>query len=461
MNEILYASAKGISQAIQDKKVSALEVVEAHLRRIEEVNPKLNAVVHLASDRAIAEARKADSAMAKGELTGILHGLPMTVKDSHDAQGLVSTGGTKGRETFVPESDATVVSRMRSEGAIVLGKTNTPELTLAFETDNLIYGRTNNPYDLDRTPGGSSGGAGAIIASGGSPIDLGTDTGGSVRVPSGFCGIAGLKPTSGRVPRTGHIISHSLGAIDSLTTVGPMARFVEDLAMVYPIISGPDWIDPTIVPMALDNPADVDIKQLRVAYFTDIGNTTSHDQIVAVIKSAALALKDRGTCIDADIPSAIAKSPGTSLLAADGGAGVRRLLEKAGTSETHSWVKRFAEGTESLPVGEYTELLEQIDRFRSEMLGFMQKYDAILCPVRPFPALPHGESMKAKYRESNSFTSTFNLTGWPGTVVRAGTSSEGLPIGVQLITRPWREDVALALAFVIEESLGGWKPPNI
>ena len=461
MNEILYASAKSIKEAIQNKKVSALEVVEAHLRRIEEVNPKLNAVVHLASDRALSEARKADSTMAKGELTGILHGLPMTVKDSHDTQGLVSTGGTKGRETFVPESDATVVSRMRSEGAIVLGKTNTPELTLAFETDNLIYGRTNNPYDLDRTPGGSSGGAGAIIASGGSPVDLGTDTGGSVRVPSGFCGISGLKPTSGRVPRTGHIISHSLGAIDSLTTVGPMARFVEDLAMVYPIISGPDWIDPAIVPMALGNPADVDIKQLRVAYFTDIGNIASPDQIVAVIKSAATALKDRGAYVQADIPSAITRSPGTSLLTADGGAGVRRLLEKAGTNETHSWVRRFVQGTENLPVEEYTELLEQIDRFRSEMLGFMQKYDAILCPVRPFPALPHGESMKAEYRESNSFTSTFNLTGWPGTVVRAGTSSEGLPIGVQLIARPWREDVALALASVVEESLGGWKPPNI
>ena len=461
MNEILYASAKSIKEAIQNKKVSALEVVEAHLRRIEEVNPKLNAVVHLASDRALSEAKKADSAMAKGESTGILHGLPMTVKDSHDTQGLVSTGGTKGRETFVPESDATVVSRMRSEGAIVLGKTNTPELTLAFETDNLIYGRTNNPYDLDRTPGGSSGGAGAIIASGGSPVDLGTDTGGSVRVPSGFCGISGLKPTSGRVPRTGHIISHSLGAIDSLTTVGPMARFVEDLAMVYPIISGPDWIDPAIVPMALGNPADVDIKQLRVAYFTDIGNIASPDQIVAVIKSAATALKDRGAYVQADIPSAITRSPGTSLLTADGGAGVRRLLEKAGTSETHSWVRRFVQGTESLPVEEYTELLEQIDRFRSEMLGFMQKYDAILCPVRPFPALPHGESMKAEYRESHSFTSAFNLTGWPGTVVRAGTSSEGLPIGVQLIARPWREDVALALASVVEESLGGWKPPNI
>ena len=240
-----------------------------------------------------------------------------------------------------------------------------------------------------------------------------------------------------------------------------MARFVEDLAMIYPIISGPDWIDPAIIPMGLGNPDDVDIKQLRVAYFTEIGNITSPDEIAAVIKSAAIVLEDHGAFVQADIPSAIAKSPGTSLLTADGGAGVRRLLEKAGTSKTHGWVKRFAQRTESLTVEKYTELLEQIDSFRSEMLGFMQKYDAILCPVRPFPALPHGESMRAEYRESNSFTSSFNLTGWPGTVVRAGTSLEGLPIGVQLITRPWREDVALALASVVEESLGGWKPPNI
>ena len=223
MDEINYASAKTIAQAIRDKEVSAVEVVEAHLQRIDEVNPKLNAVVHLAADRALSEAREADAATARGESKGPLHGVPMTVKDSHDAEGLVSTGGTKGRENFVPDRDATTVARMRAAGAIVLGKTNTPELTLAFETDNLIYGRTNNPYGLDRTPGGSSGGAGAIIASGGSPLDLGTDTGGSVRVPAGFCGIAGLKPTSGRVPRTGHIISHS-GVLVLPNRMAPAAR---------------------------------------------------------------------------------------------------------------------------------------------------------------------------------------------------------------------------------------------
>ena len=156
MDEINYASAKTIAQAIRDKEVSAVEVVEAHLQRIDEVNPKLNAVVHLAADRALSEAREADAATARGESKGPLHGVPMTVKDSHDAEGLVSTGGTKGRENFVPDRDATTVARMRAAGAIVLGKTNTPELTLAFETDNLIYGRTNNPYGLDRTPGGSS-----------------------------------------------------------------------------------------------------------------------------------------------------------------------------------------------------------------------------------------------------------------------------------------------------------------
>lgn len=461
MDEIIYASAKTIAQAIRNKEVSAVEVVEAHLRRIDEVNPKLNAVVHLAADRALAEARKADAATARGESKGPLHGVPMTVKDSHDAEGLVSTGGTKGRESFVPDKDATTVARMRAAGAIVLGKTNTPELTLAFETDNLIYGRTNNPYDLDRTPGGSSGGAAAIIASGGSPLDLGTDTGGSVRVPAGFCGIAGLKPTSGRVPRTGHIISHSLGAVDALTTVGPLARYVEDLILTYPIIAGPDGEDPAIVPMPIDDPANVDLKSLRVAWFTDIGDVTSTAEVASATRAAADALADAEASLAEDMPSAILRSTGTSLLIADGGAGVRRILDKAGTTEMHRWVSRFVEGTDPLPVAEYTALLEKIDAFRSDMLGFMENYDAILCPVRPFPALPHGESMTPERSPGNTFTSSFNLTGWPGVVVRAGTSSEGLPIGVQLIARPWREDVSLALAAIVESALGGWQRPGI
>lgn len=461
MDNITYVSAKKISEAIKNKEVSSLEVVSAHLKRIDEVNPKLNAIVHLAPERAISEAKDADAAIANGEPIGALHGVPMTVKDSHDVQGLVSTGGTKGRENFVPNRDATTVARMRHAGAIVLGKTNTPELTLSFETDNLIYGKTNNPYDLNRTPGGSSGGAGAIIASGGSPLDLGTDTGGSVRVPAGFCGIAGLKPTAGRVPRTGHIISHSLGAIDSLTTVGPMARYIEDLVLVYPIISGPDGEDPAIVPMPINDPAEVNLRHLRVAWFTDIGDVISTTEVACTLKSAADTLTNVGVSLTEDIPKAIVRNQETSLLYADGGAGVRRLLEKAGTMDSHPWVRRFTEETEALPVAAYTALLEQVDAFRSEMLGFMEHYDAIVCPVRPFPALPHGESLTPERGVANTFTSSFNVTGWPATVVRAGTSPEGLPIGIQVIARPWREDVSLALAAVVEEALGGWQRPSL
>ena len=226
MDDIIYASARSMAKAIQEKEVSAAELVEAHLSRIEEVNPALNAVVMLAAERARKEATEADAALAKGESKGPLHGVPFTLKDSIDTEGIVTTGGTMGRKDYVPDADATVAARLRGAGGILLGKTNTPEITYAGETDNLIYGRTNNPFDLSRTPGGSSGGAGAIVCCGGAAFDIGSDTGGSIRGPAHHCGIAGIKPNSGRVPRTGHIVPHSFGAVDSLTQNGPMARYV-------------------------------------------------------------------------------------------------------------------------------------------------------------------------------------------------------------------------------------------
>ena len=218
--DIIYASARTMARAIQEKEVSAVELVDAHLARIEEVNPTINAVVQLAAERARAEAAEADAALARGESKGALHGVPFTLKDSIDTEGVITTGGTLGRKNYVPDADATVAARLRAAGGILLGKSNTPELTLAAETDNLVYGRTNNPFDVSRTTGGSSGGAGAIVTCGGAAFDIGSDTGGSVRYPAHFCGIAGLKPNSGRVPRTGHIVSHSMGAVDSLTQNG-------------------------------------------------------------------------------------------------------------------------------------------------------------------------------------------------------------------------------------------------
>ena len=462
MDEIIYSSAASLARAIRDKEVSATEVIQAHLKRIEEVNPKLHAVVTLCGERALDEARAADEALAKGEVLGPLHGVPMTIKDSLDTAGVLSTGGTKGRANFVPERDATVVARMRSAGAILLGKTNTPEMTLAGETANLMFGPTNNPYDLSKTPGGSSGGAAAIIAAGGSPLDLGSDTGGSIRGPAHMCGIAGLKPNSGRVPRTGHIIPYGLGATDSLTQNGPMARYVEDLALVMPVISGPDWSDPAIVPMPLGDPGDVDLRGLRVAMHTDNGVIEPVPEIVEAVRRAAAALGEAGVSVKEDAPAVLERTYELRKVGdADGGAWLRRLLAKAGTTEMHQWTQDILDEAEPIPIDEFTALLEEVDEYRSQMLAFMESYDVILCPPEAFPAVAHGGTKDEDVDRGYSYTSAYNVTGWPGAVVRGGSTSDGLPVGVQVVARPWREDVALAVAQHLETALGGWQRPPI
>ena len=463
MDEITYASATAIAQAIRDKRVSATEVVEAHLRRIEAVNLVLNAVIQVAGARARMEALAADQALARGQLRGPLHGVPMTIKDSLDTAGVISTGGTKGRATLVPTQDATVVARLRAAGAILLGKTNTPELTLSGETDNLVYGRTNNPYDLARTPGGSSGGAGAIIATGGSPLDIGSDTGGSIRLPAHFCGIAGLKPTSGRVPRTGHIVPFGMGAVDALTQLGPMARYVEDLSLILPIIAGVDWRDPAIIPMPLGDPKAVSIKGLRVAMHTDNGIMPPTSETAAAVRAAAAALGEAGAIVEEDRPAVLERTAdlANNLSGGDGRAWVRRLLRQAGTMEIHPLLRQRFDEAKAVEVAEFTALLEDVDRFRSAMLTFMEQYDIILCPTCAYPAPPHGVLMTEAMRKGTSYTGTYNLTGWPGAVVRGGTSPEGLPIGVQVVARPWREDAALAVAQHLETALGGWQRPAL
>lgn len=461
MNELVYASAAALAQAIRAKEVSSQEVVNAYLERIEAVNPRLNAVVQVAASAARSQARAADAALARGEISGPLHGVPITIKDSLDTAGMISTGGTTGRRPFVPAQDATVVARLRAAGAILLGKTNTPELTLSVETDNLIYGRTNNPYDPTLTPGGSSGGAASILAAGGSPLDLGSDTGGSIRQPAHFCGIAGIKPTSGRVPRTGHIISYDLGALDRLTQIGPMARFVEDLILTLPIISGVDWRDPGVVPMPLGDPRQVDFKNLRAAFYTDNGITPPTPETIQVVRAAASLLSDSGVLVEENRPPEIEHAGGLwmQLAVADGAAWVRRLLEEAGTTQVHPVLKNRFFGHEAVSSSELTAMLTQLDRLRSAMISFLENYDLILCPVNAYPAMPHEQALEKA--DGWTYTRIYNLVGWPGAVVRGGTSPQGLPIGVQIVTRPWREDVALAVAQRIEAGLGGWQRPPL
>ncbi len=433
-------------------------MVQAHLARIEAVNPKLNAVVQVTAESALATARAADAALARGELKGPLHGVPFTIKDSLDTAGVISTAGTHGRRNYVPSQDATVVARLRRAGAILLGKTNTPELTLFIETDNLVYGRTNNPYDLSRSPSGSSGGAAAIIAAGGSPLDLGSDSGGSIRQPAHYCGIAGLKTTAGRAPRTGHIISYDVGPLDILTQLGPLARFVEDLILVLPLIAGVDWRDPAVVPMPVADPATVKLKGLRVAYFTDNGIAAPTPEVAAVVQAAAAALAVAGAHVTEARPPGIETTRDTwfELVTADGAAWIQRLLQEAGTTEVYPALRNRFLGRESLSAAEFSQMLTRLDRLRSGMLAFMEHYELILCPVSAYPALPHGAT--ADLNAGFTYSRVFNLTGWPVVVVRGGSSPEGLPIGLQVVARPWGEAVALAVARHLETELGGWQP---
>ena len=464
MDDIVFSSVRTIARAIRDREVSSEEVVRAHLERIDEVNPVLNAVVHICGDRALEEARKADEAVSSGADLGPLHGVPMTIKDSLDTAGVRTTAATVGRRDDVPSEDATCVARMRQAGAILLGKSNTPEFTLSGETDNLVYGRTNNPYDPSLMPGGSSGGAAASIAAGCSPMDLGSDTGGSVRLPSHFCGIAGLKPNSYRVPRTGHAIHHAMGALDSLTQNGPMARFVDDLYPRLSVISGPDWRDPGIVPAPLYDPADVDVTTLRVAMHTDNGVFAPTAETAETVRAAARCLADAGVHVEEERPEPIAQHPNLfgRLFNADGGAWVQRLLDSAGTAEASPFVERRLDPAQALDTASFTALLEELDAYRSAMLGFIRQYDAILCPTCAFPATEHGGTVYNESRRGGfSYTSAYNMTGWPGVTVRGGTSPDGLPISVQVVARSWREDVALALAKVVEDGLGGWQRPQL
>ncbi len=460
--ELISQSASALAQAIRAKQVSSEEVVRACLDRIAAVNARLNAVVQIPAEMAIQQAREADQALARGELRGPLHGVPFTLKDAIETRGIICTGGTEGRAHYVPNRDAVVVERLRRAGAIVLGKTNCPEMGWAWEADNLIYGRTNNPYDLQLSPGGSSGGESAIIAAGGSPFGLGSDAGGSVRFPAHCTGIAAIKPTSGRVPRTGHFPGPG-GVLDSLWQIGPLARYVEDLGLVLEIISGADPQDPSIVPMPLGDPRGVSLRGLRVAFHTDNGIEAPSGDIAQAVRTAAVALAQAGVQVEEARPGVVDQTYEIylGLFTADGGAGLEALSEMAHTVRVHSLMQRVLDmqraGAKSM--AQFSALVGRWDAFRRQMLAFMSNYDALLCPVCSFAGMVHGSTYDRL--QSFSYTMTANLTGWPAAVVRAGSTSRGLPIGVQIVAGPWREDVALALAQVLQDALGGWQPPPL
>lgn len=473
-SEMHYKSVTSIAEMIRKKEVSALEVVQTYIDRIEDVNYQLNAVVMECFDRAIEEAKIADKAIADGTAQGKIHGVPLTIKDSFMTEGVVSTGGTVGKMNFVPKEDATVVARVRKAGGVLLGKTNTPEFTLiggvlgVNSTNNIIYGISKNPYDLNKSTSGSSGGAGAIVAAGGSAFDVGTDWGGSVRGPSCTNGIAGLKPTSVRLPRTGHIVDYG-GLFDSWQQPGPMARFVKDLDLLTPIMAGPDFKDAAVVPMPWPDYRKVDIGKLKVAFFPENGIANTHAATIETVRKAARWMDEVVQEVTEDCPRDLLVELGTirrELIIGDGWQWLKRATERAGSNTYGASLRERLEKQRSvISTAEYTKLLEMQDNNRSKMLQWFSKYDVIICPATSSPAGDingsYNEDSSYMDNPGESYTKPFNTCGWPGAVVRCGQSSDGLPIGVQVVAQPWREDVALAVASYLESKSGGWKEPTI
>ncbi|MDP6584414.1 MAG: amidase, partial [Anaerolineales bacterium] len=338
MDNICFLPAKSIAELIKNGQVSSRDVIEAHFERIDEVNPNINAVVQTDRNKTIEQAIAADQILRSGDPVGSLHGVPFTVKDNIETQGIACACGTEGLRDNIPTEDAIVVSRLKMAGAILIGKTNVPELGMGYETDNLVYGRTNNPYDMARTSGGSSGGEASIVASGGSAVGICTDGGGSARWPAHCCGLAGFKPTTGRTPKIGHVPPPG-GMLNSLWQISVMARYVEDIILGLNLICGPDDQDPTTKSMPLDFGQEVPINQMRIAYFMNNGIVSPDNEVIDVVQLCVDELAASGANIVCHRPPAIGRSHEIyyQLMSCDGGLGARDLLDNWGTQNMHCY----------------------------------------------------------------------------------------------------------------------------
>jgi Asp-tRNA(Asn)/Glu-tRNA(Gln) amidotransferase A subunit family amidase len=477
MNDLNFLSAVEMAAQIRARTVSPVELVAAHLDRIAELNcrreSKLNAFVHVDVDAARAQAKIAEAAVGSdkhADSFGPLHGVPISVKSSVDVTGWSCECGSRLRKGYVPSQDATLVARLRSAGAILLGNTNVPEFLMAYETDNALYGRTNSPWDWERTPGGSSGGEAAAIAAGCSAGGVGSDGGGSIRVPAHFSGICGLKPTPGRVPSTGHYPA-AAGPFAQLGVVGPMARTVADVARLFSVMAGHDMGDPVSAPVPLRVRSDAEILKLRVAYFEDDGATPVTAETAAAVRAAAEALRGQGFQVEAWRPQNLDRVWalwwnlfGRAVQTAFAATVEGREAELSPLYQ--AWRERV--GLEpALDGREWLNTLVGRDALREKLLRQMETFPILICPTCAIPAFRHGErdwtvqGRKVEYLKAMSYSQWFNLLGNPAAVVPVGRSAEGLPIGVQIVGRPWEDEAVLAVAAKIEAATGGFRRPPI
>lgn len=453
--EILFSSTTQLSAAIQARLVSAIEVLEAHFVQIEKHNPALNAIVTVNAEQARERAREADTALARGEVWGPLHGVPFTLKDAHATAGMRTTAGFPPLADYVPPTDGHIATCLKKAGGILIGKTNVPVLLDDIQSNNPIFGRTNNPWNSERTPGGSSGGAAAALASGMTSFEIGSDLAASIRLPAHFCGVFGLKPTENRVSSAGHIpdppgVPRSLRMMAS---IGPMARTVEDLIFLYPIIAGPDpdGRDTEVRPMPVDDVPEVHLKDLRIAFAPTFPGIPIANEVREALKELAKQLEPECGVLEEAVPP------------------VGFSQELAARTELLGMIFRVfqPDTSEPLMLSHYLQALNTRDQFIIAWEQFFKTWDVLLCPPSMITAFPHCETesplqvddQEVDYWMANAHCKLFNYTGHPAVVLPYKLDHDGLPIGIQLVGKRWDESYLLAIAKAISQVTGEFQRP--
>ncbi len=463
--DIVLAPAIRQLKLLRSRQISVAELADAHIAQIARLNPALNAFADFDAERVRREARRMDVTQ---EPHGSLFGLPVTVKSSIATADMRCEIGSLLKKGNTPREDAVVVTRLRAAGALILGTTNCPEFLMAYETANLLHGQTCNPWDLERTPGGSSGGESAAIAAGMSAAGLGSDSGGSVRVPAHFTGICSLKPTPGRFPGRGHL-PPCVGPFSILGAIGPMARTVEDVSLLFRTLGGQDPDDPVSPPLPLREPSLAELRRQAIGYFEDDGLAPVTPETRAAIQAAAEALRGAGFRVQPFRPQTL--EPLRKLwwkFFVQCGAMFYEpaILDKR--EQLSPIFREFLAIAESAPPLTATELLNawaELDLMRSETLSAMREYPVLLCPVASIPAFRHGErkwnaeAQTVEYLDAVRYTQWFNALACPAAVVPVGRSPEGLPIGVQIAAMPFEDEIALGVAAVVDAAFGYRPPP--
>lgn len=473
--ELTNKSITELAALIRSRSVSPVELVEAHLQRIDRFNPSLNAIVTIAPN-ALEQARAAETAVYNGSELGPLHGVPLTIKDTIDTEGLRTTSGSRLRAAYLPQRDATVVARLKAAGAIILGKTNTPEMAIPYETDNPVFGRTNNPHDLNRTAGGSSGGEAAAIAACLSPAGIGSDLSGSIRVPAHFCGIFGLKPTHGRVPMDGHVPA-ATGRLSLGASIGPMARSVEDLALLHVVIANPTQVEISQTINERQNlPDRTELRESRMAWYANDGVAPADEETTKAVEAAANVLQDAGMEMTQATPPGVSRGSHlwVELFSRAATEQMRELYqgrEDEAGPQVSALLNEFNETRTTLEhkIAAAEQLAHAVlerERLREDLLRWMNTTPLIIAPVGAAFAFEHGARRVKVGSESVStfrafsYSQTFNVFGLPSVAVPVARSGFGLPIAVQVVGRPCKERMVLAAVAVLEQALGGWQRPS-